>query len=180
MAWGRRRRLPADDRPPLDRDERVVAWAAAGDSTGAGGRGAVVVATDRGLWLPEAGGPRRVGWHEIHKATWDGTVLAVTGSRVVEDNDGWTVVADVPTVVFRLPDPGDLPRQVHSRVTRSVGPSTHHPLPGEPAGVRVVGRRVPGRDGLAWTVRYDPGVDHDDPVVREVTAGLVAQARAAG
>jgi hypothetical protein len=43
----------------------------------------------------------------------------------------------------------------------------------------VVARRVPGADGLAWTVRYDPGVDHDDPIVREATAALVEQDRLA-
>lgn len=173
MAWFRRRRLPDRHRPPLERDERVVAWAATRD-------GATLVATTQGLWIPAGDGPRRLGWHEIHKATWSGTDLAVTGSRVVEDNDGWRVVADEPIGEFPLTDPGDLPQQVRARVTRSVGPSTHHPLPGEgAAGVRVVGRRVPGRDGLSWTVRYDPGVNHDDPVVREVTADLVAQSRAA-
>jgi hypothetical protein len=85
-------------------------------------------------------------------------------------------VADRPTVEYRLADPGDLPAQVRARVTRSVGPSTHHPLPGS-GGVRVVARRVPGADGLAWTARYDPGVDHDDPIIREATAALVEQAR---
>jgi hypothetical protein len=29
---------------------------------------------------------------------------------------------------------------------------------------------------LRWTARYDPGVDHDDPIVRETTAALVDEA----
>jgi hypothetical protein len=41
----RRPRLPADRRPALERDERVVAWAAVTE-------GGTVVATNRGLWLP--------------------------------------------------------------------------------------------------------------------------------
>ncbi len=166
----RRRKLPADRRPPLDRDERVVAWAPAPDDE-------VVVATNRGLWLPPSAKPSRLGWHEIHKATWSGRDLAVTPAQVTEENDGWDVVEDLPTVRLVLPDPGELPFQVRTRVTGSVGYTMHHPLPGT-GGVRVVARRVPGVDGLRWNVRYDPGVDHDDPVVREVTADLVAQARA--
>ena len=165
----RRRKLPDSDRPALDRDERVLAWAFSP-------RGAVV-ATNRGLWLP-GDGSARLGWHEIHKAVWTGEALAVTAARLVEHGPGYDVVADLPTVEYRLTEPGDLPAQVRARVTRSVGPSTHHPLPGS-GGVRVVARRVPGADGLTWTARYDPGVDHDDPVVREATAALVEQARLA-
>jgi len=167
--FGRRRRLPDELRPPLDRDERVVAWAAVA------GRPGAVVATNLGLWLPDPF--TRLGWHEIHKAVWTGEALAVTAARQVERGPGYDVVADAPTVQYRLTDPGDLPAQVRARVTRSVGPSTHHPLPGS-GGVRVVARRVPGVDGLRWTARYDPGVDHDDPIVRETTAALVDQAAA--
>jgi hypothetical protein len=36
-----------------------------------------------------------------------------------------------------------------------------------------VARRVPGRDGLRWTVRYDPGT----PPATDEVAGLVAAAR---
>jgi hypothetical protein len=248
----RRRRLPDRLRPPLERDERVVAWAGtaiagkgkvptgdapagdvpagdvpaddvlggdvlggdvpgadapsgdvpAGDASagdvpagdvpsgdvpaggvragrgpaGAGTGGGVLVATNRGLWLP-VDPPARLGWHEINKATWTGDKLVVTAARVADGGSGYDVVEDLPTVAFPLADPGDLPAEVRARVTRSVGPTTHHPLPGG-GGARVVARRVPGVDGLRWTVRYDPGVDHDDPVVRELTEQLVAQARA--
>jgi len=163
----RRPRLPAADRPPLDRDERVLAWA----DSDAG----VLVATNFGLWLP-ADPPGRLGWHEINKATWSGRDLAVTVAAQVEERADYTIVEDLPPVRFVLATPGELPHQVRARVTRSVGPSTHHPLPGS-GGVRVAARRVPGRDGLRWTVRYDPSVVHDDPVVAEVTGQLVEQAR---
>ena len=166
--FGRRRKLPDSDRPALERDERVVAWASSP-------RGALV-ATNRGLWLPDGGGPARLGWNEIHKAVWTGEALAVTAAKLVEHGPGYDIVADRPTVEYRLADPGDLPAQVRARVTRSVGSSAHHPLPGS-GGVRVVARRVPGTGGLAWTARFDPGVDHDDPIVREATAALVEQAR---
>jgi hypothetical protein len=169
MALLRRRpALPAASRPPLDRDERVVAWS----DSDAG----VLVATNLGLWLP--GEPvRRLGWHRIHKATWDGTSLVVTAADEVGEGDGYTVVVDLPPTSFRLAVPGQVPHQVRARVTRSVGYSVHHPLSGG-RGARVAARRVPGFDGLRWTVRYDPGVDSDDPTIAEVTAGIVAQARA--
>ncbi len=160
----RRPRLPVEDRPPLARDERVLAFA----DSDAG----LLVATNLGFWLP----PGRLGWHEIHKATWDGEVLVVTAAREARERPVYAVVEDLPPVPFVLPSPGELPKVVRARVTHSVGPSTHHPLPGS-GGVRVAGRRVPGRDGLRWTVRYDAGVDPDDPVVAEVTGQLVEQAR---
>src|SRR5215469_936168 len=169
MALFRRRSaLPAQHRPKLDRDERVVAWAMAPQGA--------LVATTKGLWLP--GDPQaRLGWHEIHKAAWDGGALKITAARQVHRTPGYDVVADRPGGDFRLADPGDLPAAVRARVTRSVGPSSHHSLPGT-GGVRVVARRVPGVDGLTWTARYDDGVDHDDPIIRETTTVLVEQAKA--
>ncbi|WP_345629370.1 hypothetical protein [Rugosimonospora acidiphila] len=167
--FGRHRRLPGRYRPELERDERVLAWAEVGDN-------AALVATNRGLWLPLTP-PARLGWHEIHKATWSGEKLEVTAARVAGEGPGYEIVEDLPSVEFPLAQPGQLPAEVRARVTRSVGPSTHHPLP-DGGGARVVARRVPGRNGLYWTVRYDDGVDPDDPAVREVTEQLVAQARA--
>jgi hypothetical protein len=169
--FGRRRRLPVERRPPLERDERVLAWAAPSGSDG------VLVATNRGLWLPEAAGARRLAWSEIHKATWSGEVLAITPAAEVTSISGYAVMADQPGIRYTLSEPGDVPHQVRARVTRSVAYTIHHPLPGG-GGVRVAARRVPGVDGLRWTVRYDRDADLDDPVVREVTSDLVAQARA--
>jgi hypothetical protein len=168
MAWFRRPALPPEERPPLARDERVVAWART--DTG------VLSATNFGLWLP-LDPPARLGWHEIHKAVWTGSELAVTAAREVTARPGFAVVEDLPTVTFTVSEPGELPHQVRARVTRSVGYSAHHRLPGG-GGFRVAARRVPGLDGLRWTVRYDPGVDPDDPIVAEVTGQIVDQARA--
>jgi hypothetical protein len=54
---------------------------------------------------------------------------------------------------------------VRAGVTTSVAWSTHVRL--QPAGgVRVVGRRRPGRETFDWQLVYDPGTDLDDPVVR--------------
>jgi hypothetical protein len=152
----------------LARDERVVAWAGAT-------RDDVMVATNLGLWLP--GATERLGWHEIHKATWSGRQLAVVPARLVRAADGYEVMADQPPLVFTLLDPDNVPDQVRTRVTRSVGYTSHHALPGGGA-VRVVGRRVSGVNGLRWTVRYDDGSDPDAPDVADATAALVAEARA--
>jgi len=160
MALFRRPRLAAERRPPLAAEERILAWSDADDG--------LLVATNLGLWAPD-----RLGWHEIHKATWDGTELVVTAARQVAERAGYTVVEDVPPVTFRLREPGQLPHQVRARVTRSVGYSAHHARPG----VRIAARRVPGVDGLRWTVRYDAGVDPDDPAVVAATDQIVAAAQ---
>jgi hypothetical protein len=162
----RRRRLPAARRPILEPDERIVAWATvSGDD--------VVVATTRGLWLP--GRSDRLGWHEIHKAVWSGRDLTLVASHEVEPADGYTVVVDQPAARYTLLDPDDVPSQVRNRVMKSIADTRHHPLPG--GGVRVVARRVPGVDGLRWTVRYDEGVDPAAAEIRAATADLVGYGR---
>jgi len=165
----RQTRLPAGDRPPMDRAERVLAWARIADPAGA------IVVTNRGLWLPGRGA--RLGWHEVHKAAWSGQELALTPAAVIEERDGYLVVADQMVQIVVLIEPGDVPDQVRTRVTRSVGYSLHHRFDG--GGLRVVGRRVSGVDGLTWTVRYDPGTDSTAVRVRELTAELVTAARGA-
>ncbi|MGI5236814.1 hypothetical protein [Dactylosporangium sp. CA-139066] len=167
----KRRRLPADKRPRLGPDERVVAWAAAtGDN--------VVVATNHGLWLP--GADERVGWHEIHKATWSGRQLAVVAARELPGEEEYAVMGDLPPLVITLLDPDRVPEQVRVRVNKSIAHTSHHPLDeltGTRGGVRVVGRRVPGVNGLRWTVRYDESVDPQAPGVPEHTRELVAWAK---
>lgn len=169
--FNRKRKLPPAARPPLAPEERVLAWAAAGNGEGDG----VLVATNLGLWLPGRG--HRVGWHDILKAVWSGRELTVTPAERVAERDGYLVVADCPAETYLLLDPGDLPHQVRARVTRSVAYSSHHPVPGG-AG-RIVARRVPGVNGLTWTVRYDPGTPADDEAVAAETDRLVAAARSA-
>ncbi|MFC7546036.1 hypothetical protein [Plantactinospora sp. GCM10030261] len=198
-------KLPADRRPPLDPEERVLAWAVVDRQAG------TVVATNRGLWLPEPVGPstepvgpstvsepvklstvsapggpeatagpvagsRRCGWHEVHKAVWSGRELTVTPAERIAERDGYQVVADLPARTFLLLEPGELPEQVRARVTKSVAYTAHHRLDG--GGVRVVARRVSGVDGLTWTVRYDPGTPPDDPSVIATTDALIVAARA--
>jgi hypothetical protein len=167
MGLFRRRRLPAEHRPPLGPDERIVAWAATADDR-------AVVVTNLGLWLPDGSG--RLGWHEIHKATWSGRQLAVIAADQVGEGDGYVVMVDRAPVIVTLLDPGRVPEQVRTRVTRSVAYTSHHQVPGG-GGVRVVARRVSGVDGLRWTVRYDIGTDADFNGVAETIVHLVAGAR---
>ena len=164
----RRPKLPAALRPALEPEERILAWADVPD-------GGALVATNRGLWLPDG---RRLGWHEIHKVAWSGRELLVTPAELAQQRDGYTVQVDAPVLGFLLLEPGELPDQVRSRVTRSVAYTSHHPLPPH-GGVRVVGRRISGVDGLSWAVRYDAKTAVDaDPIV-EVTDHLVDSAREA-
>ncbi|GAA1722554.1 hypothetical protein [Fodinicola feengrottensis] len=162
----RARRIPAQAQTLVDPHERVVAW-------GRTEEGTLVVATTQGLW-PPAEPRRRLGWHEIHKAGWAEGVLTVIPSDEIDPG----VVADGPPLHIRLTDPGDLPPEVRTRVTRSVAYSAHHQL--ATGGVWVVGRRVPMVDGLAWAARYDAGTDYKDPAVRAQVADLIdAAARSA-
>ena len=164
----RRPALPAEARPPLGPEERVVAWAPVSADPSS-----VVVATNHGIWLPSA--VERLGWHEIHKAAWSGRELRIVPAEVAEQREGYTVLVDAPAVTVLLLEPGELPDQVRTRVTRSVAYTTHHVLPS--GAVRVVGRRVPGQNGLSWAVRYDAGTPVSQEEVVQATGELVAAAR---
>jgi hypothetical protein len=173
----RRERPPTEALRSLDDDERVTAWA---DLAGGG----VAVATVRGLWLPApAGGsddgePGRLAWHLIVKATWQPPALSLVEAVEGAELDGARVLQERRARTVRLRAPRDLPAQVRERVTRSVRYTEHHQLaPG--GGVRVVARRVAGRDGLAWQLRFDAGTDPDDPLLREQVTRLLAATREA-
>lgn len=159
----KRRRVPPGLAPPLADDERVVAWARVTEH-------AAVVATNLGMFLP--GRAARLGWHEVHKAVWTGRQLVVTPAELVEQRDGYDVVADAAPLTVTLPEQGELPHVVRTRVTSSVSFSSHQRVPG--GGVRLVARQVPGIDGLRWAARYDEGTDPFAPEVRDATAQLVA------
>jgi hypothetical protein len=159
----RRPKLPAALKPTLGPEERVVAWAAADDKA--------LVATTQALWLPD----RRLGWHEIHKVAWSGRELRITPAEVAEERPEYAVLVDGPVIGYLLLEPGELPDQVRTRVTRSVAYTSHHPM--TVGGVRVVGRRVSGRNGLSWAVRYDSGTPVKLSTVTELTDELVAAAQ---
>lgn len=175
------RRLPPGMRRPFDSDERILGWATVssdgdgdgdGEGDGDGDGAAGLVATTRGLWLP--GRDERLGWHEIHKATWDGVRLTIIAASEVAAGDGYHVMVDDLPVDYRLRAPGSIPEQVRTRVNRSISYTSAHALP-EGGQVRVVARRVSGTDGLRWTVRYADGAD--PAAAGDATAALVAAAR---
>jgi hypothetical protein len=174
--FGRRERLPAALTPALERDERVLAWARAGADR-------AVVATNRGLWLPDGETSSRLRWHEINKAAWSDGKLTLTRAGSVPGPDGhadgtdFSVVRDEPPLTVVLAAPGDVPIRVRERVNASVAYTSYHPLP-DGGHARVVARRVAGRNGLTWSVRYEGRVDASDPDVQKVTAELVASAKA--
>ncbi len=165
----RREKPPAEATARLDPDERVVSWAPVSGGT--------VVATQLGLWLP--GVPDRLPWHLIDKVTWRSNVLTLIPA--VDPGDG--VLVEQPPRSVRLDQPRDIPQTVRVRVEKAIAFTRHHPLPGPEAtgvrrGVRVVGRRVPGHDGVSWQLVFDTGVDRDDPAVRAAATAYVDQARA--
>lgn len=154
-------------------------------------RGAVVLATDRGLWLPPEhgagrswtadsedgpeGGARRIPWHLVSKATWSAGALVVV--EAVEDADlggGVVLLADRPGRRVSLPEPGQLPEVVRQRVTDAIKDRQYHELPG--GGAWFVQRRVPGV-GVVIQVRPDPGTDPG--AVHTVAAGVGERLRAA-
>jgi hypothetical protein len=165
----RAEKAPAEAVARLDRDERVVSWAPAA--------GGAVVATPIGLWVP--GHPDRLPWHLVDKATWQSGVLTLV--TAVDPGDG--VLVEQPPIAVRLDQPRDLPQTVRVRVQKAIAFTRHYPLPGAETagvrrGVRVVGRRVPGQDGVSWQLVFDRGMQQDDPAVRAAAAAYVDQARA--
>ncbi len=154
---------PPEVRRGLLADDRLVAWATTPD-------GAFVVASRTGLRLPDG---RLLGWDHIDKAVWQALSLALT--EAVEVAPG--IAEDLPPVTLTLADPRDLPAAVRERVTHSVAFTAHNRLPGG-SGVRVVGRRVAGQDGLAWSVRYDDPGQRLDAGSQAAAEQMLAAARA--
>jgi hypothetical protein len=147
----------------LQPGERVLASAA--------GETGSVVATDRRLLVSQGGGYHSIGWETVERATWDGNteVLAITqtaplGSRPFQHR-------------LRVAPAGGFLDVVREQVTSSVVISRYVPIEGE-YGVRITGRRQPGRAGLAWFVAVDTGLSKDAPGVRELIDSAVKQVRA--
>lgn len=152
--------LPGDFAGSLDPDEQVLA----------AGRGQrePVVATHLGLWL----GQRRIGWHLLSRATWDGRALALVEASETGTAGGAVLLRDHPPQKVPLTEPGRLPEVVQKRVTGSVRTRHHRELPS--GGAWFVQRRVPGQDGIVLQVRPDEGTDeaevaaYAERVVREI------------
>jgi hypothetical protein len=170
--------LPAEAEQGLESGERVTAWA---DLTGGG----YAVATQRGLWLPAGtngtvGAPRRerLDWHLVDRAVWRSPVLALTVAVPRGELGGATVIEELPARTISVANPRRLPPEVRLRVTKSVWYAEDQGL--RPAGaVRIVARRISGRDGLSWHLRFAPGTNLDDPVLRAEATRLLDTTRKA-
>jgi hypothetical protein len=158
VAFGRTK-PPAELRSRLDAGERLLAVADDGPAS--------VAASQFGLWLPADGGWRRIGWHDIVKATW-----SEAGLEVIEGRDENGIVLDLPPLRYRLSEPRNLPATVRERVEHSIGRWEQVRVPGGTA--RIVARRRPGQDGLRWTARLDAGTP-DSAEARAVLAGYLAR-----
>ena len=112
--------------------------------------------------------PFRIPWERVEAADWDSETSTL---RVVETD------AEPVTVELEPEEPQRLLQLIRERVTASVVLQRHVPV-ASPLGLRVVARRAPGRRGdLVWSVRYDDGVDPDDPAVRQLVADTLAAAK---
>jgi hypothetical protein len=158
------RDVPSDFAGELTDDERVLGVATLPE-------GGYLVATSRGLWLPDGDGARLVGWHLISKATWGQNMLTVIEAEQTGVVGGAVLLADLPARRLRLRRPGRVPEVVHARVTGSIRSSHHRDLPG--GGAWVVQRSVSGQDGFVLQVRADPGTDWD--AVRSLAANVAEQ-----
>jgi hypothetical protein len=160
----RRSRPPRDVAAALslDRGEHVIAWAHAAE-------GSSLVATDRALRVTGPQGDIRLDWHQIAEATWRESVLRVVAGQAQPGR---------PPLIhtWLLQRPGLLPDAVRDRVTASIVVNRHVRLVGR-SGVRILGRRAPGVDGLVWTLRFDPDLDPADPTLRALADAELAELR---
>jgi hypothetical protein len=159
MRW-RRERPPADAVAALGPGEGVVSWADTSD-------GAVVLATQRGIWWPDDGGYRLIGWQYVTKATWQDDVLSVIEGDVTDDG----LIVDLPVVRAQLTTPRDLPPAIRKRVEQNIVKRELVRVDG--GAVRFVGRRVPGEDRVQWWARLEPGTPPTADVLSAVQARLV-------
>jgi hypothetical protein len=112
--------------------------------------------------------PFRIPWEQVDVADWDQDTSTL---RVVETD------AEPFEVVLEAEEPRRFLELIRERVTASVVLQRRVPVTGK-RGLRVVARRAPGRRGdLLWSVRYDEGVDPDDPEVRRLAADTLATAK---
>jgi hypothetical protein len=146
---------------PLQKGEKVLAWATAGD-------GRTIAGTRDALYL----GDLRLPWQEVEAADWDRDTSVLRVSEV----GTWGEQRAEHEVI--LDDPRSLLQLVRERITASVVLVRHTSVQGR-RGVRVVARRaLSGDTSLRWFYEYDEGIDPDDPVVRLAAESALAQARA--
>lgn len=164
--FGKRDKPPAAVTGLLEPGERIVSWADTSTDQ-------VVAASTHGLWWPAPEGPRRIPWQFVDKVVWQADVLSVTEAEVGEDR----MIVEKPAVHARITVPRDLPPTVRKRVEQNIVRSELASVTG--GAVRFVGRRVPGRDGVTWWARLEPGTP-DTVSVRAAVAARLDRLSAGG
>jgi hypothetical protein len=163
--FSRREEPPAELTNALAKDERVVSWADTED-------GEVIAVTPRGLWWPDPAGPRLMPWQHIDKVVWrDGRLIVIEA-----DVDDDLLLVDRPAVSAVLTTPRDLPPTVRKRVEANIVKTELATVTG--GAVRFVARRQPGRDGVTWWARLEPGTP-DSAELRSAVRARLETLRAA-
>lgn len=158
--WQRPRAVPVPSGVELDRGERVLATAAAGDE--------VVVITSHRLVVP--GGPLAEGraWHLVDRGRWDPETDVLTVTWV----DGG------PAGRWTIPEPGGVPDAFHERVQASVVLVEDVTLDRARRARVVLRKDLASGRVLAQTI-VGRGCDPDDPqlvaATEEVAARLAEQ-----
>jgi hypothetical protein len=124
-----------------------------------------VVVTAAALYVPDRSGHRRLPFDQVASAVWSDDTLEVV--LVGPARESFRV---------RLDEPGEVPPVVRERVTSSIVLSEHVLLEG-PLGALITARRVPGRDGLRWSVVFDAGLDPSDPALRLKADAAIVELR---
>jgi len=155
---GRTAPAPADvvARAGLARGEKVLAAARSEDGTWVLGTRDALVLLPHG----EAALPTRIAWEHVQAADWSRDDDRLRVSEVGE----YGRPRPVHEVV--LEEPGLLLQLVRERVTASVVLQRRVEV-GDGRGLMVVARRPPRGGDVAWAYELDPGLDPDDPVVRD-------------
>jgi hypothetical protein len=159
LLLGRREHPPAEIVSRLSRHERVLSWADTIDDR-------AVLATPKGVWWPEADGPRRILWQHIDKAVWRDGRLVIIEADVVDD----LLLVDRAPIETTLTRPRDLPPTIRKRVEANIVRTELLSIGG--GAVRFVARRQPGRDGIIWWARLETGTNDTEKVRSAVRARL--------
>ena len=131
--------------------------------------GGHLVATSLGCGCRPTTAARRLGWHLVSKASWQGGALALVEAQEAEDDRRARCCS--PTcrrAGCGSAEPGRRAGGGARAGEASIRSRHHRDLPG--GGAWFVQRKVPGRDGMVLQVRPDPGTD--PAAVRQVAADV--------
>jgi hypothetical protein len=125
--------------------------------------GETLVATALALNVPDR--ELRLPWDRMASATWDDPTLRVVMSGTRE------------TYALVVAKAGVLPEVIRERVQASILVSEHLVLRGD-LGARFSARREPAGDSdVRWTVTFDPGLDPQDPELRQLAEQALERLR---